>query len=397
MPAAFNFQQRESQIAQRKAMLAELLKQQGQIEQAPQGQMVSGHYVAPSIFQQLTPFAKQVGLQYRQGEEEKGLAKETEEYSAEDRRQAIEHALSRPQATPELQGPVDPNNPTALEGYQPSQQVMSAWAQQGAGIPSRKDIVSKLLADIEVNAPIRKDEQTFKSKESAQTRAAAEAEAERARIEKAAEAALTRADRDKRERDLAKQRSEDLRYSTDQNNETRRMVIASNLERASGKAGSKEAAAENAKVGDAKEVLNLLDEASGLLPQATSSGIGTAVDAGLRYFGKSTASADAAARLKVIGGLLTSKMPKMSGPQSDKDVAQYKEMAGQLGDPTIPVSQKISAAQTVREINERYAHLNPGSSSPPTAAPRVKTQAEVDRLPKGTTFIGPDGKTYRKD
>jgi hypothetical protein len=66
------------------------------------------------------------------------------------------------------------------------------------------------------------------------------------------------------------------------------------------------------------------------------------------------------------------------------------------------VSQKQAAAQQIYEINKRYAHLNTGQEDAAPKAPsapsvRVKTQADVDRLPKGTTFVGPDGKTYRKD
>ena len=48
-------------------------------------------------------------------------------------------------------------------------------------------------------------------------------------------------------------------------------------------------------------------------------------------------------------------MPKMSGPQSDKDVALYKEMAGKLGDPTVPSSQKRNAMQTLYDLQAKYA------------------------------------------
>lgn len=58
-----------------------------------------------------------------------------------------------------------------------------------------------------------------------------------------------------------------------------------------------------------------------------------------------------------------SKMPKMSGPQSDSDVKLYKQMAGQIGDPTIPVETRQAAIDTIRKINERYAGVAP--SGPP--------------------------------
>jgi hypothetical protein len=57
-------------------------------------------------------------------------------------------------------------------------------------------------------------------------------------------------------------------------------------------------------------------------------------------------------------------MPKMSGPQSDKDVALYRQMAAVIGDSTIPYDQKAAALDQVRAIQERYAGVAPGSSKP---------------------------------
>lgn len=116
------------------------------------------------------------------------------------------------------------------------------------------------------------------------------------------------------------------------------------------------------KVGDAKDVLALLDQAEPLVKEATSSYSGAGIDEFARVFGASTEGANAAAQLRALEGALISKMPKMSGPQSDKDVLLYKQMAGQIGDRTIPVGQKLAAMKTIREINERYAGLS--SSAP---------------------------------
>lgn len=49
---AFNYEGRKKALARRKAMAEAMMKQQGQV---PQGQMVSGHYVAPNILQALVP------------------------------------------------------------------------------------------------------------------------------------------------------------------------------------------------------------------------------------------------------------------------------------------------------------------------------------------------------
>jgi hypothetical protein len=119
------------------------------------------------------------------------------------------------------------------------------------------------------------------------------------------------------------------------------------------------------KVGDAKDVLMLLNEVDDLLPKSTGSWPGAGVDfIAANAFGSSTKGAEAAAQLKVLQGALVAKQPKMSGPQSDKDVQLYREMAGQIGDPTIPVAQRQAAADTVRKLNEKYAGVEEGSSKP---------------------------------
>lgn len=101
----------------------------------------------------------------------------------------------------------------------------------------------------------------------------------------------------------------------------------------------------------------LTGKATGTKP--TQSGVGTAVDAAGSLIGKSPAGAVEAAKLKAIGGALVSKVPRMEGPQSDKDVMLYKEMAGKVGDSTIPIDQRLGALETVKGIWSKYERLNP--------------------------------------
>lgn len=123
-------------------------------------------------------------------------------------------------------------------------------------------------------------------------------------------------------------------------------------------------------VTEAKESLKLIDQAEALLDKSTGSLTGTAVDVVAGALGKSTEGAQAASKLKAIQGALVAKMPKMSGPQSDKDVLLYREMAGQVGDSTLPVETRKAALETIRQIQERYAKVPEGSSKP---APEVPT------------------------
>lgn len=117
----------------------------------------------------------------------------------------------------------------------------------------------------------------------------------------------------------------------------------------------KEEGSATQKVSDAKDAIGLIDMADKLLDDATASYAGKARDFTAGVFGGSTKGAEAAAQLRALEGMLVSKMPKMSGPQSDKDVLLYRQMAAQVGDDTIPAARRRAALKTVREIQERYA------------------------------------------
>lgn len=128
------------------------------------------------------------------------------------------------------------------------------------------------------------------------------------------------------------------------------------------------------KVQDAKDVLDILNLAGPLLDDATGSYLGSAVDEAARVFGKSTPGAEASAKLKTLQGALIGKQPKMSGPQSDKDVQLYREMAGQIGDPTLPIATRKAAIVTIRQLNEKYAGIQDRPMQP------VDTSAGVPRV-----------------
>lgn len=138
-----------------------------------------------------------------------------------------------------------------------------------------------------------------------------------------------------------------------------------------------------AKVDDASDALSVINQAEALIGKATGSGIGSLVDRAQNVFGGTNEGAKAAAQLQALEGVLVSKMPKMSGPQSDKDVALYRQMAANIGDPKIPAAQKQAALDTVREIQERYAGVPKDASRPPVAPKPGATDG-------GYVYIGGD-------
>ncbi|WND79382.1 D-Ala-D-Ala carboxypeptidase family metallohydrolase [Lysobacter capsici] len=169
-------------------------------------------------------------------------------------------------------------------------------------------------------------------------------------------------------------------------------------------AGAKTQAEVNAQQGararDAGQVLTLLSEAEKLIPKSTGSSAGALVDTIAGAGGTATEGAKAIAQLRTIAGQLTSKMPRMEGPQSNADVEMYRQMAGDLANPSSPREVRMAALQTIRQLNQKYAAQNaagPQNPSAPRAPARPITEADFNALPSGATFIDPDdGKTYRK-
>lgn len=125
-----------------------------------------------------------------------------------------------------------------------------------------------------------------------------------------------------------------------------------------------------------KDFANSLDAANAakdLLPKATGSGFGAMRDKGAALFGTTTEGAQNAAKLKVIAGKLVAAVPKFSGPQSDKDVQLYREMAGQVGDDTLPYETRQAALDTVialqsAEADRRKLISGGNQPQPPSAS-----------------------------
>lgn len=105
-----------------------------------------------------------------------------------------------------------------------------------------------------------------------------------------------------------------------------------------------------------QEADDLLSGKNGALP--TGSGIGAARDSLGGFFGMSSEGSIQGQKLKALSGALTSKMPRMEGPQSDKDVAMYREMAAEIGDPTVPVARRQAALGTVKKLWAKYEPQN---------------------------------------
>lgn len=102
---------------------------------------------------------------------------------------------------------------------------------------------------------------------------------------------------------------------------------------------------------------------------ATGSYFGAGLDLLGRTVGISTGGAEATAQLKTLSGQLVALMPRMEGPQSNIDVEMYKEMAGNVADPTIPIQTRLAALDTIDKLNQKYKGLNSGEIPASIAKP----------------------------
>jgi hypothetical protein len=119
------------------------------------------------------------------------------------------------------------------------------------------------------------------------------------------------------------------------------------------------------KITKAQSVLPLLNSAQTLIEGATGSAVGAGYDVLAAGFGKSTAGARNIAELKAIETQLILNMPRLEGPQSDRDAQLYREAAGKIGDPTVPKETKQAALKQIQEIYGRNSgvQMKPAGSN----------------------------------
>lgn len=112
------------------------------------------------------------------------------------------------------------------------------------------------------------------------------------------------------------------------------------------------------KTRNAGETINSVERAITLLGRnPTSSAIGALADKSAGFFGVSTNGANISAQLDVVAADIVKNVPRFEGPQSDKDVDQYKSAAGRVADRGLPIEQRMAAAQEVKLLQGRAAPI----------------------------------------
>ena len=109
-------------------------------------------------------------------------------------------------------------------------------------------------------------------------------------------------------------------------------------------------------ISNAKESFGILNTAADVLSSnRPSSGFfsNVATTTG-EAFGYGGEASQADATLKILGEKLTAQVPRFEGPQSDKDTAAYRTAAGDLGNANKPIATRIAAVKTMIELNKKY-------------------------------------------
>lgn len=153
-----------------------------------------------------------------------------------------------------------------------------------------------------------------------------------------------------------------------------------------------------ANVKNAHEVYKVAGDIEKLLPQAHGSGVGAGMGYVANMLNMESPQNVADAKLKVLSSRILMQVPRFQGPQSDKDVATYKEAAGSLGDPTQSIESRMGALQVIKDMNAKYApnldwsygKEKPAESKPEANAPmKFNSEADAQRagIKKGTRVI----------
>jgi hypothetical protein len=107
---------------------------------------------------------------------------------------------------------------------------------------------------------------------------------------------------------------------------------------------------------NAKNSFDILKEVAGTLRTGNpSSGRGENIITGAReFFGGGGETSKADAILTIYGTKLTQQVPRFEGPQSDRDTALYQASAGDVGNPNKPIATRMAAVQTMIDLNKKY-------------------------------------------
>lgn len=105
----------------------------------------------------------------------------------------------------------------------------------------------------------------------------------------------------------------------------------------------------------AVDTADIVKQAAALLPKSTSGGLNEDIKGAKAYFGMPTATSPQDAQLKVLSAKLVASVPRFKGADSDKDVAQYMAAAGDVANTRLPWTDRMASLRQIYDLNKKYA------------------------------------------
>ena len=130
-------------------------------------------------------------------------------------------------------------------------------------------------------------------------------------------------------------------------------------------------------ISNAKDSFDLMKAASNLLSsEAPSSGRLSNIVTGTReFFGGGGEASKADAQLNLLSGALTMKQPRFEGPQGVLDVTLYQKLAGDLGNPNLPIASRLATLDQMVNLQKKYYPQGDWDSISTKTQSETKTQA----------------------
>jgi hypothetical protein len=379
----------EQQQLNRRQQMAQLLMQQG--FQQPQGQMVSGRYVAPSIFQNIAPLL-QTYLGSRMAEKGDKQAVELARQIREGRNAAEQKISDLAFGTPDM--PTEMAGPYGMSGS--GQNVPMPVAIQ----PGRKPDIASALREINTNQfgagkelkpLILKQMMPEATPEERRFKAAVADGSWNVQKQGGLNAFLNQmSEKDKASLAIDRARlniaQQELAYNTgigmpnmggnqgggqvNMGGQGGGQFVPQTIPqyqynpslspKQNQEAAGRFAEKQQSNVTNAKDSFDLMQAASSILSTgAPSSGflsnaVTAAGEAFNLPFGARKQESQADAQLKMLSGALTMKQPRFEGPQGVLDVTLYQKLAGDLGNANIPVESRLATMKQMVDLQKKY-------------------------------------------
>lgn len=159
-----------------------------------------------------------------------------------------------------------------------------------------------------------------------------------------------------------------------------------------GEKGKKAAGADN--------TIMLIEEAEKLLPSASNGLFGAGATSASKAIGKSTDASKADAKLKVLSAALVAGVPRMEGPQSNYDVALYKQAAADVANPLMPAEDRTAALGTMKALQQKYKGAIAEENIPTGGSISTPEAPKKGQRKGGYVFLGGDPsnpKSWKKE